>query len=163
MRFEAEHRFAAPAHVVLAVLVDVDFQLGLSLPDLGPAELVAHQAGAGVITLGLRYEYVGQLDPRARRLLGGGHLTWVQELRVDVGAGSGTLRMHAEAVPSALRAEAEFTVLPDDGGGAVRRLFGELVVAVPVIGALAERRIVPGVLGRLDVEATALAARAAQA
>jgi len=38
----------------------------------------------------------------------------------------------------------------------VRRLDGELVVAVPGIGRMAERRIVPGVAARLDIEARAV-------
>ena len=33
---------------------------------------------------------------------------------------------------------------------------GELVVDVPLVGAMAERRIVPGLLRRLDIEAAAV-------
>ncbi|MGH9207805.1 MAG: DUF2505 family protein, partial [Acidimicrobiales bacterium] len=47
-------------------------------------------------------------------------------------------------------------VLTADGSGSVRRIDGELVVAVPAIGRMAERRIVPGLLRRLDIEAEAL-------
>jgi Protein of unknown function (DUF2505) len=54
-----------------------------------------------------------------------------------------------------LHGSADF-VLISAGGGTVRRLDGELVVAVPVIGRMAERRIVPGLLRRLDRDAQAL-------
>ncbi len=45
------------------------------------------------------------------------------------------------------------------GTSTIRRLDGELVVALPVVGATAERRIVPGVLQRLGVEAVAVRRR----
>jgi hypothetical protein len=54
-----------------------------------------------------------------------------------------------------LHGAADF-VLTAAAGGSVRRLDGDLVVAVPGIGRMAERRIVPGVLHRLDVEAQAI-------
>jgi hypothetical protein len=38
----------------------------------------------------------------------------------------------------------------------MRELDGELVVAIPLVGSRAERKIVPGVLRRLDMEAEAV-------
>ena len=90
---------------------------------------------------------------------GGPHAS-VQELRVDRAAATGSLAMAAESMPSGLHARADFTVAADGRRGAVRALHGDLVVGVPVIGPMAERRIVPGVLARLDVEAQALDAAA---
>jgi Protein of unknown function (DUF2505) len=58
--------------------------------------------------------------------------------------------------PSGLHGAGDITLRPDDGGGTVRRIDGELVVRAPLIGGTAERRIVPGLLRRLDVEAHAL-------
>ena len=49
---------------------------------------------------------------------------------------------------------ADFHLEPS-GEGTVRRLHGELVVAIPGVGRMAERRIVPGLLRRLDIEAEA--------
>jgi hypothetical protein len=40
-----------------------------------------------------------------------------------------------------------------EGKDTVRRLTGEVVVAVPIIRARAERQIVSGLLRRLDIEA----------
>lgn len=156
VRFSTEHHFRAPAPVVVERLADPAFHLGLTLPDLGPAELLEHLAEGDSVLLRFRYHYTGQLDPRARRLLGGRHLTWVQELRIDRAESAGSLHMEAEANPSGLHARATFTVRSDDVGGAVRELHGNLVVGIPVIGPMAERRIVPGVVSRLDVEAAEL-------
>lgn len=141
-------------------LADPDFHLGLVLPDLSLPELLEHDQDGDAVVLRLRYEYTGQLDARARRLLGGRVLRWVQELRVDRAGATGSLAMAAEMMPSGLRARADFAVAADGRRGAVRALHGDLVVGVPVIGPMAERRIVPGVLARLDVEAQALDAAA---
>lgn len=158
--FSAAHHFSAPPAAVLDTLADPEFQLALTLPDLGPAELLEHRVEGDVVRLQLRYEYTGQLDARARRLLGGRHLTWVQAMRIDRAASSGTLHMQAEAAPKALHGQASFTVAPEDGGGSVRTLHGDLRVSVPVIGPMAERRIVPGLVARLGVEAAELDRRA---
>jgi hypothetical protein len=125
MRFAAEHRFAAPVDAVIAGLTDPEFHRGLQLPDLKLLD-VDVQPDQSETVLRLRYDFVGHLDPLARRLLGGRQLTWLQELRLD---GSGTGRLTFD---------------------------GELVVEVPVVGHNAERRIVPGLLRRLDIEAAAL-------
>jgi hypothetical protein len=105
--------------------------------------------------LRLRYEFDGNLDPMAARLIGSGRLAWIQEVRVDRVAGTGSLGFEAERDPRRLHGAADFVVAAE-GAVAVRRLEGELVVAVPGVGRLAERRIVPGILRRLDIEARAM-------
>lgn len=155
MHFHAEHLFRATAQAVAGRLADPAFHLALVLPDLAEPELIAQHADGNEVTLRLRYEYVGQLDKTARRLLGGRRLTWVQEITVDPGTASGSLTMEAEANPRLLHGQADFRIVPD-AEGARRSLDGTLTVAVPGLGSMAERRIVPGVLQRLDIEAAAL-------
>lgn len=158
VRFEAHHEFHGPPVAVAAVLADPSFHLGLELPDLSLPELVARRDDETGVHLSLRYEFVGSLDPRARRLLGGERLRWLQDLHLEPGGGGGTLSFAAERDPRRLHGRAEFRLEPAPEGS-VRRLEGELRVAVPVIGGMAERRIVPGLLGRLDLEAEALERR----
>jgi hypothetical protein len=155
VRFHAEHRFDGTEQAVAALLADPAFYLGLSLPDLSRPEVLEERDDGDHTMLRLRYEFVGSLDPIAQRLLGSSRPGWIQEVRVDRSAGSGTLRFEAEKDPGRLHGAADFA-LSEAGGGTLRRLDGELVVAVPGIGRLAERRIVPGVLRRLDIEAQAL-------
>lgn len=159
MRFHAEHHFSAPADAVIAVLLDPEFHRHLELPDLSLPEIVAEPDGVGDVVK-LRYEYVGQLDPIARRLLGDRRLTWLQELHLDRERGTGRLTFAAEAAPDKLNGAATVTVADDPsrdgGGGSVRRLAGEFRVAIRPIGGMAERRIVPGLLRRLDIEAAAV-------
>jgi len=171
VRFHAEHHFAGPAEAVVAVLVDPSFHRQLELPDLSLPEVVDAAADGDETVLHLRYEYVGQLDPIARRLLGDRKLTWLQELRLDRRTGNGRLTFRAEAAPERLNGAADFVVETVAAGGSgesggsaegapngasVRRLDGELRVAVRPIGGMAERRIVPGLLRRLDIEAYAV-------
>lgn len=158
MRFEVEHRFAGSPEAVRGILSDPSFYLDLELPDLSRPEVVEHSVTADADRLLLRYEYTGHLDPIALRLLGGDRLIWTQELVMT--QGGGTLRFMAEAKPDVLHGEASFT-LEADGAGSVRHLTGDLVVALPVVGPMAERRIVPGIVGRMDIEASAVDQRLA--
>ncbi len=155
MRFEAEHHFAGPPEAVRAVLTDPAFYATLELPDLNLPEVVEHDDGAEGARIVLRYEWTGHLDPMAARLLGGDRLRWTQEVLVGPD-GTGALRFRAEANPDMLHGDASFRLAPEGASGSVRTLQGDLVVGIPVIGAMAERRIVPGVVARLDVEAEAV-------
>ncbi|MGO8872027.1 MAG: DUF2505 family protein [Acidimicrobiales bacterium] len=155
MRFHAEHRFGGTEEEVAVLLCDPDFYVSLVLPDLSTPEVLVHHVERAETTIRLRYEFEGSLDPIARRLVGTGRLAWIQEVRVDRSAGSGSLRFEAERDPRRLHGSADFS-LSAVGGGSRRRLDGELVVAVPGIGRMAERRILPGVLRRLDIEAEAV-------
>ena len=106
----------------------------------------------------LRYEYIGSVDPIARRIVGNRKLTWMQELRLDTQTFTGTLSFSAEQDAKRLNGEATVTITPaGDGARSRRRIAGDLHVRVPLVGSTAERRIVPGLVRRLDVEAAALA------
>jgi hypothetical protein len=155
VRFHAEHRFHASPQAVAALLVDPSFYVALALPDLSPPDVLEHHIDGPAAVLVLRYEFVGSLDVVARRLLGSNQLAWIQKVHVSLPTGEGGLSFAAEAHPKALHGTADFVFVVNDTG-AVRRLNGELVVAAPLIGPSAERRIVPGLLRRLDIEARAL-------
>jgi hypothetical protein len=158
MQFEADHHFSAPPEAVIALLVDPEFHEQLELPDLSRPEVIQTDLGDPAL-LSLRYEFVGHLDAPARRLLGRRRLTWLQELRIDRATRAGQLTFASESSPDRLHGHADFTLEGEDESGCFRRLQGELVVAVPLIGGQAERRIVPGIRRRLDIEAHALATR----
>lgn len=163
MQFQTEHQFSGTVEEVSALLEDPSFYLSLELPDLSQPELLDRSTesadpGSEVSRLRLRYEFVGSLDPMARRLLGPSRLAWIQEVRVERPGGAGGLNFEAEKDPRRLHGSATF-VLEANSTGCVRSLDGELVVAVPGIGRMAERHIVPGLLRRLDIEAEALDSR----
>lgn len=158
MRFHAEHRFGASPGAVAALLADPSFYLALAIPDLSLPEVLEHQIDGLDALLVLRYQFVGSLGPLGRRLVGPNQLTWIQKMHVSSSTGEGVLSFAAEAHPKALHGTAAFGLVAESAG-TVRRMNGELVVAAPLIGASAERQIVPGLLRRLDIEAQALEER----
>jgi hypothetical protein len=166
VHFEREHDFAGTVEQVATVMSDPAFQTGLDLPDLARPDVVAHEVDGPSHRLALRYEYVGQLDPIAQKVVGGRTLTWVQDLRIDVTTGAGTLRFSADGVGG--RADGTATVTITARGAAPvdvscrRRIDGDFRIKIPLVGGKAERAIVPGLLRRLDVEADALAAELAR-
>lgn len=158
MRFQAEHSFGASPDKVAEVISDPAFYSGLELPDLSLPEVREHSDDGTAVLIRLRYEFVGSLDPIALRLLGNNRLAWTQEVRYDRSTRSGSLEFGAEKDPNRLHGSAAFTLVQKDSR-TVRRIEGELVVAVPGIGHMAERRIVPGILRRMDIEAQAVEER----
>ena len=152
MRFQDEHRFTAPVRAVADILVDPAFHRSLELPDLQLLDVVDHRDDGNNALLSLRYEYVGQIDPVAQRLLGGHRPTWVQELVVDRASGAGQLTFAVEGNRHRVHGTAEFTLRPEQDE-TVWELQGEVRVGVPLVGGSAERRILAGVLRRLDIEA----------
>ena len=159
MRFQVDHRFPAAPAAVAALMVDAEFQQRVELPDLALPTVVAHARSGEGARLVLRYEYVGSLDPIARRVIGKRKLTWLQTLELDVSNGRGRLSIVAEADPDRLHAEATVALSADGLAATVRSIAGDFSVEVPLVGGTAERRILPGVIRRLDVEAAAVAAQ----
>lgn len=157
MHFEVVHEFPAPCAAVVDVLCDPAFHTQLDLPDLSRPVVVTSSADGTTRILALRYEYIGQVDPIARRIVGNRTLTWMQELRLDTHSLVGTLSFSAEEDEKRLNGRAEVAITAiDDGTRTRRRIAGDLHVRVPLVGGTAERRIVPGLVRRLDVEAEAL-------
>ena len=157
MHFETEHDFSASRERVAATLCDPAFQSQLDLPDLSRPEVIEHSTNGTTQLLRLRYEYVGQLDPIARKIVGSRKLTWIQELRLDTVTFEGTLTFAAEEDEDRLNGKAKVTISRDGSARSRRRIDGDFHVKVPLIGGTAERRIVPGLMRRLDVEAEAVA------
>jgi hypothetical protein len=156
VHFEVEHEFAAGPDRVAEVLCDPAFHEQLDLPDLSLPSVVTNSAEGTTRRLRLRYEYLGQIDPIARKIVGNRKLTWIQELRLDTAAYTGTLSFSAEHDERRLNGAATIVISGRDDTQSRRRISGDLHVRVPLVGSTAERRVVPGLVRRLDVEAAAL-------
>jgi hypothetical protein len=156
VRFDAEHEFDGTPRAVALILTDPKFHADLDLPDLSRPEVEAQESSGSEHTLRLRYEFVGSLDPIARRLLAGRRLTWVQTLVLDTDSGMGSLAFAAEAEPKKLYGNASVRLDALDPARTRRRIDGEFFVKFPLVGGTAERRIVPGLVRRLDIEAEAV-------
>jgi len=156
VHFTAENHFDGSPEAVAQVLSDPKSYLDLELPDLSAPTLVKNADDGARSEILLRYEYVGHLDPIARRLLGGDELAWMQQVVVDRKKLDGSLEFGAEKDPKRLHGSATFVLVPGPGGGTLRRFEGDLVVSVIGIGHMAERHIVPGIVKRLDIETQAV-------
>lgn len=160
MRFQADYDFTAPPERVGELMSDPDFQVQLHLPDLSTPTVVEHEVDGPRRLLRLRYRYVGQIDSFAKRIVGNRQLTWVQELRLDVDTGVGELSFSADDDGGRVNGAATVAITPT-GTGSHRAIAGDFHIRIPVVGGTAEKKIVPGLVRRLDVEAEALAARIA--
>ena len=158
MRFHVDHRFAWPIEAVMGAMVDFELYRDLELPGVGPPELLERASTGSRSRIELRYAFVGRLDPVARRVIGTDRLHWSQVIELDRGARTGRLRFVSEDPSHRLRGEAEIT-FDHDGGATTRTIDGELAVAVRLVAGRAERSIVDGLLGRLDLEAAAIRRR----
>jgi hypothetical protein len=156
VRFEVEHDFPASCTEVADVLCDPAFHTQLDLPDMSRPEVLTSSVDGTTRVLRLRYEYIGQLDPIARKVVGGRKLTWIQELRLDTATYSGTLSFSAEEQPGRLNGTAKVEITARGEHQCRRHITGDLHVRIPLVGGTAEKRIVPGLVRRLDVEASAL-------
>ena len=161
MHFEREHEFAASVERVATLMSDPAFQTALELPDLSRPTVVTHEVDGDAHRLTLRYQYVGQLDPIAQKVVGGRAISWVQDLRIDVATGAGTLGFSADGVGGRADGTATVTITATGDAACRRRISGDFRIKIPLLGGKAERAIVPGLLRRLDVEAEALAAELA--
>jgi Protein of unknown function (DUF2505) len=161
VHFERDHDFPASPERVGALMCDPEFQTHLELPDLSLPTVVAHEVDGTSCRLRLRYEYTGELDSLARRVIGGRRLTWVQELALDRVNGTGTLSFSADEDAGRVGGTASVTITATEAGSSHRRISGDFHIRIPVVGGTAERKIVPGLVRRLDVEAAGLAARLA--
>ena len=166
MHFERDHDFAATVEQVASIMSDPAFQTQLDLPDLARPDVVAHEVDGASHRLTLRYAYIGQLDPIAQKVVGGRKLTWVQDLRIDVSTGVGTLGFSADGVGGRADGTATVTITPistGTGDASCRRVIdGDFRINIPLVGGKAEKAIVPGLARRLDVEADAVAAELAR-
>jgi hypothetical protein len=162
VHFGQEHQFAGSVAQVASIMSDPAFQTQLALPDLARPDVVAHEVDGAAHRLTLRYAYVGQLDPIAQKVVGSRSLTWVQELRIDVSTGAGTLGFSADGAGGRAEGSATVTITPTDTAGCRRRIDGDFRIRIPLLGGRAERAIVPGLERRLDVEAAAVASELAR-
>ena len=124
-----EHDFSGSCAQVADVLYDPEFHTHLDLPDLSRPRVVEHRVDGTTRVLRLRYEYIGQLDPIARKIIGGRKVTWSQELRLDAATYKGTLSFEADADPRRLNGLAQVVISArGDDGHSRRRLAGDFHV-----------------------------------
>ncbi|HEX5615726.1 MAG TPA: DUF2505 family protein [Acidimicrobiia bacterium] len=156
-RLTAEHRFSAPRSAVEHAIVDPAFYEQLRLPDVAAPEVLSSRTAGSTSHVELRMAYTGRLDPVGQRVVGDRQIAWIQRIELDVDAHRGVLRVELDGQRERVQCRADMTFAEDDDA-TTRSLRGDLSIKVPLVGGLAERKVLPGVLRRLDLEAEALRA-----
>jgi hypothetical protein len=159
LQFDATQTFDAPTERVVAIYADAATYEKLGQQGkLSAPELVSHDEDeGGVVRIALRYRYVGDLPGGAGRFVKSDRLSWVQDSRFDLSAGTQSIAILPDNYADRFRASAEATTA-SSASGATRRVTGEVRIRIPLVGGKVERAIVEGLVEHLDEEATAIAA-----
>jgi hypothetical protein len=157
VRFDFVQRLQAPLPVVEAAFVDPEFlqQLAAS-PRLGRVELLDSTDDSDHVQQRIRYSFAGDLSPAVKAVVDPARLTWVEDSTLDRGSHITTFTILPDNYARLLDASGSIRLEPDDHGGTVRRVEGNLSVHVPLVGRKVEAAIVSGLQENAEVEATVL-------
>jgi hypothetical protein len=157
VKFDASQPFDAPADRVMAIYADPGTyeQLG-QLGKLSAPELVSHSEDGTLVRLALRYRYIGDLPGGAGRFVKADKISWVQDSRFDLDAGTEAIEIKPDNYADRFSASADAT-LRAQGKGCTRQVKGEVRIRLPLVGGKVERAIVEGLVEHLDQEAKAIA------
>lgn len=144
MRFEFSQRFAYPVEAVERTLLDEGFITHMAtLPKLGAPQVLSRDESGAVVTLRVRYAFVGDVSAAVRRVVDPARLTWVELSTTDTSTHRATFRILPDNYARLLRCEGTYE-LDASGAGSVRTARGEVRVNVPLAGSKVERVIVSG-------------------
>ena len=161
MKFEMNQRFDASPADVIAVYADPDFYLEAgAVGPLSAPDLVAHDNDGDLVSLDLRYRYLGDLPPGAGRFVQRDKMTWVQRNRLDLAKSTLDATIVPDNYAKRLQAKALARLSPD-GDGSVRKVSGEVRVKIMMVGGKVEGAIVEGLKEHLEEEAQLVVARLA--
>jgi hypothetical protein len=159
VRFHIEQRYERPAAEVLAAYAD---------PDLYPALVGLTRVATPVVlertqdgertTLRLQMRFVADISSAARRVVDPARLTWVQEETYDPAALSAQVVFHPDHYADRLSCRGGYAFVPDEGGGSIRQVHGDLRVRVPLVGGQVERALVSGLQDHFAEEQPLVAA-----
>jgi len=153
MNFRFEQRFSHPIGEVEEALLDEAFLTGMSaLPKLGAPQVLSRQVSGNVVTMRVRYAFVGTVSSAVRRVVDPAKLTWVEESTTDTSAHTATFHIVPDNYGTLLRCAGAYA-MHAAATGCVRVATGEVRVNVPLVGSKVERVIVSGMQDHAQAEA----------
>jgi hypothetical protein len=153
MKFQFEQRFAHPLDDVERTLLDQAFISNMaSLPKLGAPQVLSRETDGTVVTLRVRYAFVGDVSGAVRRVVDPAKLTWVELSTTDTSSHRSTFRIIPDNYGRLLSCQGTYE-LQDAGTGSLRIAQGEVRVNVPFVGSKVERVIVSGMQEHAQAEA----------
>ena len=158
MDFSLEHSFDASAGALAAALLDRRFQD--SLGDIGSlAErkvLTQEELPGGGVVRRVRCVLDIDISGAARRFMGDGDPSWVEEATWDPAASRWDWVIHPEVAAQLLSASGVIEMSGDDRRS-TRRVIGKIKVHVPLYGGRVEGWIRDGIEAAYEEEAARLA------
>jgi hypothetical protein len=164
MHFTVEQRFPQPPAAVIAAYTDPALYAAMvGLARVDRPEVLGSERTGDLAVVRVRYRFVADLPGPATAVIDPARLTWIDESRYDLAAGTSTTRLLPDHYPDRLRASASsrFEADPAVPGATLRRITGELSVKAPLVGGRVERAIVEGLQEHLGEEAGVVAAHLA--
>jgi hypothetical protein len=158
MDFSLEHSFEAPVESLAQALLDRKFQDSLAdVGSLSERKVLSQEvtAGGGVVRQTRCVLDIDVSGP-ARKLMGGGDPSWVEEARWDPAASRWEWVIHPEVAGHLLSASGVTEIAGDDGRS-TRRVSGRIKVHVPLYGGRVEGWIRDGLEAAYEEEAERLA------
>jgi hypothetical protein len=140
-----EQRFAADADAVARTYADPTLYAGfVGLPKLSEPEVLRHEVDGDLVTLELRYRFIGDLSPAARAVIDPQRLTWVERATHDLAQRTTRFTMVPDHYRDRFRCHGTYRFEPA-GDGACRRVAeAELSVKALLVAGAVESAIVSG-------------------
>ncbi|HYI62946.1 MAG TPA: DUF2505 family protein [Acidimicrobiales bacterium] len=152
MRFELSQAIAAPVDDVAAAYAGAELYRAMGgTSRIGPPEVLDRVEDGDVVTLRIRYRFVGQLSPAVTAVVDPARLSWVEESVHDLAGRAVAVTLHPDHYADRLRCTATARYQADDDG--TRRVVrGDLRVKALLVAGAVERAIVSGLEEHLAAE-----------
>ncbi len=161
MRFTVTQHVAAPVDAVAAAYAGTELYAAMTgTSRISPPEAVDRVERDGLVTLRLRYRFVGDLSPAVTAVVDPARLSWVEESVHDRAGRSVAVTLHPDHYTDRLRCTATVRYEPD-GDGTRRRVEGDLRVKAFLVAGAVERAIVSGLEEHLAAEVAVVEAHLA--
>lgn len=158
MRFALTQSIGAPVDDVAMAYANEDLYASLTgTSRLSRPEVVDRSEDRGVVTLGLRYRFVGDLSSAVTAVVDPARLSWVEESVHDLEARTVKVRLLPDHYADRLRCSGTYRYRPD-GDTTIRMIEGDLRVRALLVAGAVEKAIVSGLEEHLDSEVGAVEA-----
>jgi hypothetical protein len=141
------YRGATPGQVMAAYTDPALYATFHGLTKVAPPEVVSReQTEPSVVALVLQMRFVADLNAAARRVVDPAKLTWLQDERYDLGAANATVVFKPDNYADRFTSNGGYVFAPDpdEAGGTVRTISGDLRVRMMLVGGQVEGALVSG-------------------
>jgi hypothetical protein len=154
MKICTDQPIGASAEEARAALLDPGFYASLGeLHGISAPEVRLVPAGPGPARIVLGYRFSGTLNGPARALLDPAKLTWSQVTEVDPATGRSLVSMVPDNYAGLLSFSGWYELRDTGHGRCCQHFEADLLVRVPILGALAERAIANDILDNIATTA----------